>query len=153
MFKTDGERALLAVCLITIIFVGITTLSAFGKDTDAGGQSVQSAVFQYLERMPDDLHTINAGELKALLRQEEGIYILDIRNRGYFVRDHIPGSVNIPFEEMDRNFGKLPKDKMIIVYCYNGQYSGQAAALLNISGYYAKSLAGGWDSWVEEMAL
>ena len=36
MFKTDGERALLAVCLITIIFVGITTLSAFGKDTDAG---------------------------------------------------------------------------------------------------------------------
>ena len=54
MFKTDGERALLAVCLITIIFVGITTLSAFGKDTDAGGQSVQSAVFQYLERMPDD---------------------------------------------------------------------------------------------------
>ncbi|MDD2574015.1 MAG: hypothetical protein WCS98_04080 [Bacillota bacterium] len=60
MFKTNGEKALLAVCVITIIFVGITAINGLGKDVAAGDISVQSAVFHYFERMPDDLHTINA---------------------------------------------------------------------------------------------
>jgi rhodanese-related sulfurtransferase len=153
MFKTNGEKALLAVCLITIIFISIAVIGGLGEDAAAGDVTVQSAVFHYFERIPDDLHTINAGELKALLEQKNGIYVLDIRNRGYFVRDHIPGSVNIPFEEVGKNLGKLPDDKIIIVYCYNGQYSGQVAALLNISGYHAKSLSGGWDSWVEKTTI
>jgi rhodanese-related sulfurtransferase len=150
MFKTNGEKALLAVCLITVVFISIAAISGLGKDATDGDVPVQSAVFQYFERMPDDLYTINAGELKALLEQEKDIYVLDIREIGYFVRNNIPGSVNISFEEIGRSLEKLPKDKNIIVYCYNGQYSGQVVALLNISGYYAKSLSGGWDSWIKE---
>ncbi len=150
MFRTNGEKALLAVCLITIIFISIAALSGAGKDVTDGNVPVQSAVFQYFERMPEDLYSISANELIALLEQEKDIYVLDIRNEGYFVRGHIPGSVNIPFEEVGKSMKKLPKGKNIIVYCYNGQYSGQVVALLNISGYYAKSLSGGWDSWIKE---
>lgn len=41
----------------------------------------------------------------------------------------------------------LPKDRLIVVYSYNGHVGAQAAALLNIMGYNAKNLKWGMASW------
>ena len=44
---------------------------------------------------------------------------------------------------MQEQFGKLPKDKKIIVYCYSGQTSSQTTAILRLLGYDAYSMSGG----------
>jgi len=151
MFKTNGEKALLAVCLITIFFVGLALITGVGKEVKASESPVKPAVFWYFERMGDEQYRINASELKPLLESGKDIFVLDIRNAEDYEKDRIPGAVNIPFQAVGNNLDKIPKDRPVIVYCYTGQNGGQVVALLNISGYYSKSLSSGWGGWVKEI--
>ncbi|MDK2824739.1 MAG: hypothetical protein PWQ67_1261 [Clostridia bacterium] len=149
MIKTNGEKALLAVCLITIIFVGMALVSGIGKEVKASQSPIEPAVFWYFERMPDDSYRISGEELKTLMDTNKNLFILDIRNAEDYEKDHIEGAINIPFKKIGDNLDKIPKDRLVIVYCYSGQNGGQVVALLNISGFYAKSLSGGWGGWLQ----
>ncbi|MCI9363636.1 MAG: rhodanese-like domain-containing protein [Oscillospiraceae bacterium] len=71
--------------------------------------------------------------------------ILSVRKAADYAQGHIKGAnLNIPFGKgMQEQFGKLPKDKKIIVYCYSGQTSSQTTAILRLLGYDAYSMSGG----------
>ena len=43
--------------------------------------------------------------------------IVDARPYNDYLREHIKGAVSIPFYDMDKMVGKLPKDIWIITYC------------------------------------
>ena len=43
---------------------------------------------------------LSAEELRGLLESESNVRIVDIRSPGAFRRGHIPGSENVPFEEL-----------------------------------------------------
>ncbi|MFZ5944393.1 MAG: rhodanese-like domain-containing protein [Bacillota bacterium] len=152
MFKTNGEKALLSICLVTMIFVGIALVNGTGKEVKAQDSPLEPAVFWYFERMPDDQYRINADELKVLLDAQKDIFILDIRNAEDYDKEHIPGAVNIPFVEVGNRMNEIPKNKPVVLYCYTGQNGGQVTALLNISGYYTRSLSSGWGGWLKELA-
>ena len=74
--------------------------------------------------------------------------IVSVRKAADYVKGHIKGAdLNIPFGKgMQEQFGKLPKDKKIIVYCYSGQTSSQTMAILRLLGYDAYSMSGGIGS-------
>ena len=76
-------------------------------------------------------------------------FVLDIRGMDDFVAGHIPGSSNIPFREVfkDYNLATLPTDVQIVVVCYTGHTASQATALLNMAGYDAIALKWGFSSW------
>lgn len=151
MFKTNGEKALLAVCLITIVFISLVFITGVGKEAKATDSQVEPAVLKYFERMPDDHYRMSAGELIPLVESGEDIFLLDIRNASDYEKDHIKGAVNIPFADLGAKLDQIPKDKPIVLYCYTGQNGGQAVAVLNLMGYNAKSLSGGWNGWVSEL--
>lgn len=77
--------------------------------------------------------------------------IVDIRNPAAFDREHIPESVNIPFEELPDRVAELADADRIITVCPHGQASVQAARL--ISSYegtadcQVESMAGGLTAW------
>lgn len=146
MFKSSGEKALAAVCIITIIFISLVFLSGAGQ-SGKPSESIEPAVLKYFERMPDDQYRISAEELVPLL-ESNTVFILDIRNTFDYEKDHIKGAMNIPFAQLGQNLAKIPKDKPVVLYCYTGQNGGQAVAALNLLGYEAKSLSGGWGGWV-----
>lgn len=148
MFKTNGEKALLAVCVVTIVFMGMALVTGVGNEVKADESPVEPAVFWYFERMPDDHYRISGDELQSLLKANKEIFILDIRNAEDYEKDHIEGAVNIPFVQVGDNLDKIPKNKLVVLYCYSGQNGGQVVALLNILGYHAKSLSGGWGGWL-----
>jgi len=76
-------------------------------------------------------------------------YVLDIRKAADFCVGHIPGAVNIVFEEVAKpeNLLLLPTDKPILVVCYSGQTASQVNAILNLLGYNAWTLRFGMMGW------
>lgn len=151
MFKSNGEKALMAVCLITIIFIGMVFITGIGKDSAADG-AIEPAIQKYFERMPDDQYRMSVEELQPLLEANGNLFILDIRNASDYAKDHIPGAVNIPFAQLGRNYQQIPKDKLVVLYCYTGQNGGQAVTALSLLGYQAKSLSGGWGGWTSAVS-
>jgi rhodanese-related sulfurtransferase len=85
-----------------------------------------------------------------------------------YAKGHIPGAVKIPWglALSEKEFlvlrggyaregymTKLPKDKQIVVYSYNGHLGDQLATLLKLVGYDAKNLKWGITSWTRDKAV
>ena len=72
---------------------------------------------------------LSAEELEAILG-DDGVRVVDIRQRAVFERGHIPGSENIPFNELPREVERLDGATHVVTVCPHGQASQQAARLV-----------------------
>ena len=77
------------------------------------------------------------------------IVLLDVRSHEGYREGHLPGAINIPFEELPARLKELPKNKDIISYCWDVTciLCTKAAYVLASKGYRAKEMLGGIDSW------
>jgi len=77
------------------------------------------------------------------------IVVLDVRSREGYREGHLPGAINIPFEELPARMKELPKDKEIISYCWDVTciLCTKAAYVLASKGYRAKEMLGGIAEW------
>ena len=71
------------------------------------------------------------------------VRIIDLRDKIEYEEGHIPGAVNIPYEELEDNRSSLHKKDLLIFYCDRGHISLMAARDLEKYGYQIKSLYGG----------
>ena len=76
--------------------------------------------------------------------QTPGAVLLDVRTPAEFREGHIPGSRNLPLDEIGRAPG-LVEDRTapLFVYCLSGARSGQAARALRRMGYEQVENIGG----------
>ncbi|MGM9619745.1 MAG: rhodanese-like domain-containing protein [Oscillospiraceae bacterium] len=95
---------------------------------------------------------INAEEAAAMMEEEIGYIILDVRTVEEYSEKHIPGAVNIPNETIgSEDIPELPdKDQLILVYCRSGNRSKQAAEKLVKLGYTNIVEFGGINDWTGE---
>ena len=65
-----------------------------------------------------------------------GAVLLDVRSPQEYREGHIPGSQNVPLQQLDK-IEEVAENKDIIlyVYCHSGARSRQAVNLLNHMGY------------------
>ena len=85
--------------------------------------------------------------------QEQHPLVVDIRSPEMFAESHIPGSVNIPQEELSSRAVDLPEDRdaPIITVCNIGKFSKHATLLLKSKGYRnVRSAKGGLNEWVRK---
>ena len=74
--------------------------------------------------------------------------VIDARDAGQFSRAHIPGAVNIEWRKVLEQRSKIPKDKMVLIYCNTGSLRAQAGLALRLAGYdNVKILQGGFEEW------
>ena len=68
-------------------------------------------------------------------RDTPGAVLLDVRTPEEYAAGHIPGSRNVPLDELHRS--ELPEDPEtpLFVCCLSGARSRQAALLLRQAGY------------------
>lgn len=87
--------------------------------------------------------------VKRLLDAKEDVVLLDVRSREGYREGHLPGAINIPFEELAARLTELPKRKDIISYCWNVTciLCTKAAYVLASKGYRAKEMLGGIAEW------
>ena len=95
---------------------------------------------------------ITAEEAAAMMEEESGYLILDVRTAEEFSEKHIPGAVNIPNETIgDQDIPELPdKEQLILVYCRSGNRSKQASEKLVKQGYTNIVEFGGINDWTGE---
>ena len=95
---------------------------------------------------------ITAEEAAAMMEEESGYLILDVRTAEEYSEKHIPGAVNIPNETIGtEDIPELPdKEQLILVYCRSGNRSKQAAEKLVKLGYTNIVEFGGIHDWTGE---
>jgi phage shock protein E len=90
---------------------------------------------------------------EALLeRQQKGddaTYVLDVRSPEEYASGHVPGAVNIPYDQVASRMAEVPKDKDVVLYCKSGRRAGIAAETLAGQGYTRlQHLEGDIVAWV-----
>ena len=95
---------------------------------------------------------ITMDEAVAMMEEEEGYIILDVRTAAEFDEKHIPGAINIPNEAIGTDaIPELPdKDQLILAYCRSGNRSKQASEKLVKLGYTNVVEFGGIIDWPGE---
>jgi rhodanese-related sulfurtransferase len=73
--------------------------------------------------------------------------ILDVRSAGEFAQSHIPGSVNIPLEELRTRTDELPRDRPCWLVCGVGQRAYYASRALLQRGFDVRILSGGMRTY------
>jgi len=89
---------------------------------------------------------VTAEQLESQLDQ---VFLLDVRNKDEFTEYQIPGSVNIPIDELfdEKTLEKIPKDKTVVTICPHGNRAMVASFALTRAGIDSQTLAGGLAGW------
>jgi rhodanese-related sulfurtransferase len=70
-----------------------------------------------------------------MIKSNENLIILDVRNSGEYMTEHIRSAINIPLKQIEDKVEKLSRDKDVLVYCETGARSIRAVRKLEILGY------------------
>jgi rhodanese-related sulfurtransferase len=66
---------------------------------------------------PVNVPRISIDEVKALLAKKQ-IVLVDVRDKQSFADGHMPGAINVVFDDIPNYVERLAKDKRVIVtYC------------------------------------
>ncbi|MBI2711364.1 MAG: rhodanese-like domain-containing protein [Bdellovibrio sp.] len=88
------------------------------------------------------------AKLKTLSAKE---IILDVRSSEEYLDGHVPGSTNIPYDEVEGHFEDLKKLERVYIHCQAGKRAQIAAQTLVQKGL--KNLVcvsqGGMGEWIE----
>ncbi len=98
------------------------------------------------------MQTITVEQLAALQPEWDKIVLLDVRDPWEFEICRLPGSVNIPMNEIPQRSNELNRETKTVVLCHFGMRSLDASAALEASGFKEiVNLEGGLDAWAERV--
>ena len=70
-----------------------------------------------------------------------GAVIIDVRTSKEYRQHHIPNAINISLQELSKSVARVPKDRVLVVYCQSGSRSSAAAKILSQKGYKVYDVA------------
>lgn len=132
---TFGEEALVADTLRS---------ATVSMETDGLLLRLAKADFIRLLREPL-LKRVEPAAARAMI--DAGALWVDVRLPVEWRHDGLPGSINLPLNELRQDYGKLDPGRDYIVYCQTGRRSSAAAFLLGQRGRRAYLLEGGLRLW------
>jgi rhodanese-related sulfurtransferase len=101
------------------------------------------------------VNEIDADELADRRGEDGEVRIVDIRPPAAFRTGHIPGSENVPMNQLPDRAEELDGADTVVTVCPHGEASLQAARLLGayegLSDAEIYSLAGGLTAWDREL--
>jgi rhodanese-related sulfurtransferase len=75
-------------------------------------------------------------------------HVIDARDKDQYIKEHIPGAVNIEWRQVLAKRDTIPNSKPVLIYCNTGTLSAQAGFALRIAGYdNVRILQGGFAEW------
>ncbi|MCD8122645.1 MAG: rhodanese-like domain-containing protein [Clostridiales bacterium] len=88
-------------------------------------------------------NVISAAEFHQYQKEGRPMVVIDMRNPEDYERGHVPDAVNLPGNSWMNYRDALPRDRLLVFYCYHGGNSMQAARQFSRIGYQAVSVYGG----------
>jgi rhodanese-related sulfurtransferase len=88
--------------------------------------------------------------ISRMIESGEKVQIIDLRTPELFAKSHIPGAINVSYDDLTSYADKLNPEVPTVVYCYDivCHLATKAALLLAKKGYRVRELVGGYDEWV-----
>jgi rhodanese-related sulfurtransferase len=90
----------------------------------------------------------STADIKHFENLDEDDVLLDVRSPAEIERGSVPGAINIPVNQLRGRLDELPKNKTINIYCAVGIRSYIASRILRQKGFDAKSLSGGYSTYL-----
>lgn len=96
------------------------------------------------------IRKINPSELKEKIAQGERLQLVDVRSHGEYAAGHIPGTINIPLEQVDARLDDVHTSDPIVIVCQSGNRAGMCYE--NLKDYRSDLLVldGGTSAWMAE---
>jgi len=91
---------------------------------------------------------LDIASLADWLEGDAPLTLVDIRDPQSFAQGHVPGSQRLGNDTVDAFLDQAPRQAPLVVICYHGHSSQQAAAWLAGQGFAeVYSLDGGFTDW------
>lgn len=131
---------------------GLSPALSDSPSSNASDQNTKEAAAYFEQELA---YTTNPYGVKLATEGKRAkINIVDVRSAEAFAKGHIPGAINIPFENFDEDQTDIPglkKDEYNVVYCYTELCNLAQKASLKFAklGYPVKEMKGGFEGWEE----
>lgn len=99
--------------------------------------------FTFLKKILVKKDNTTDNDLKSIIKN--GAFLVDLRTIGEFAQGHVPGSINIPLNELGRNISLFKNKKNIVVCCFSGNRSSFAKDVLEKKGFNNVINGGAWE--------
>ena len=92
--------------------------------------------------------SISPTELSERAASGTAPVVVDVRTAQEYAAGHIPGAINIPFDEVARRIGELDTPHGVALYCMVGPRARKGESALLSAGYTSVlHLEGGLAAW------
>jgi|GEM_PF-617520 rhodanese-related sulfurtransferase len=151
-----SEKALkrLAIVLFAVIVV-LAALVVWGlsgtSSNDAATATPQvpvgageEAMREALDGLPRDLNVRTVDAVRSL----DDVLIIDVRTPSEFSAGRVPGSINIPLDELASRSDEIPREETVVLTCRSGRRSNKGVDVLEGLGFENVShMEGGMKAW------
>ena len=99
--------------------------------------------------------TVESQALAARIASGDAPLMLDVRSPAEYAEGHLPGAINIPYDELAGRLDELGAERNaeIVVYCRSGRRASLAESVLVESGFSnVLDLNGHWLGWSGAMS-
>lgn len=97
-----------------------------------------------------DAPSISALELHEKKASGSALLVIDVRTAQEYAAGHIPGAVNIPFDQVARRISEVDAPHGVVLYCMMGPRARKGESALHAAGYEKVfHLEGGLAAWQE----
>ncbi len=115
------------------------SLAAGPFRADAGGEKAPATAPAATSSAGQALAGVQPGIVDANAARKlvaAGVKVVDVRTPAEFAAGHVPGAVNIPYDEMARRHGEIgPSSTPVLIYCRSGHRAGIAGQTLREEGF------------------
>ncbi|MFM8659260.1 MAG: rhodanese-like domain-containing protein [Candidatus Nitrosotenuis sp.] len=124
-----------------------TMMARFGFDAHYLKDGIKSWNGELVKSTQDTI--VSGDNLWNSIKNDNDVFLLDVREPQEFAEYRIPGAINIPLSQlfMPGSQSQLPKDKKIVTICSHGNRSMVATFALAQNGLESTSLVGGMSLW------
>jgi len=148
-------RKLFLIIYLTVFTIAGADASAF---SDADTLIMEGANKFFAVSPKEKPVTISIAALhERLSKNDSQLFILDVRSEKDYETKKIVANDAVPMENISpkllfqkSTLARIPIGKDIVLVCYTDRLSNRILPLLNMLGYRALVLIGGFESWEEE---
>ena len=135
-------HALAALLVAGAMSVAFTTIATAGEPVATAPASTPAAAAVAVAPMSQE------ALLEHQSRHPDHLFVLDVRTPQEYAEGHVPGAVNVPYDQLASRLADVPRDKDVVLYCKSGRRAGIAADVLAANGYTRLShLEGDMPAW------
>ncbi len=102
--------------------------------------------------MAQNIHTITCQELHERIQESSSLVVINVLPEEMYQDCHIPGSINIPYDQIEASVQDWNRNLEMVVYCANDacDASRQAYETLEQIGFAnIREFPGGMREWLQ----